>query len=115
MVKRVSAWLKIKPPTIVIPSGRRNSEPTPVPSASGSAPSNAAMVVIMMGRKAQRACFIDRIHRRFSFPPLRIQREVNHHDGVLLHQSYQQNDAYHSYDVQLHVEGQQGQQRAHSG
>ena len=39
---------------MVIPKGRRNSEPTPVPSASGKPPSNAAMVVIMMGRKRRR-------------------------------------------------------------
>ena len=51
MVNSVSAWLTISPPTIVIPSGRRNSDPVPVPSASGKPPSNAAMVVIMMGRK----------------------------------------------------------------
>ncbi len=36
---------------MVMPSGRRNSEPVPVPMASGTAPSMAAMVVIMMGRK----------------------------------------------------------------
>ncbi len=30
--------------------GRRSSEPTPVPRASGSAPNSAAMVVMMIGR-----------------------------------------------------------------
>src|SRR5947208_11306028 len=33
------------------PSGRRNSEPVPVPSSMGSAPSMAAKVVMRMGRK----------------------------------------------------------------
>ena len=33
---------------------RRSSEPVPVPSASGTPPSRAAMVVIMMGRKRSR-------------------------------------------------------------
>ena len=33
------------------PSGRRNSLPAPCESASGSAPSSAASVVIMIGRK----------------------------------------------------------------
>ena len=32
------------------PSGRRSSDPVPVPNASGNAPSNAAIVVIMIGR-----------------------------------------------------------------
>ena len=47
----MSNWLTSSPPTIVMPSGWRNSEPVPVPSASGSPPSSAAMVVIMIGRK----------------------------------------------------------------
>ena len=35
---------------MVIPSGCRNSDPVPVPSASGNPPSSAAIVVIMIGR-----------------------------------------------------------------
>ena len=37
-----------------MPSGRRSSEPGPVATISGKAPSSAAMVVIMMGRKRSR-------------------------------------------------------------
>ena len=54
MVNSVSIWLKIRPPIIVMPSGRRSSDPVPVPSASGTPPNRAAMVVIMMGRKRSR-------------------------------------------------------------
>ena len=36
------------------PNGRRSSDPVPVPTARGKAPSSAAMVVIMMGRKRSR-------------------------------------------------------------
>ena len=36
---------------MVIPSGRRSSEPVPVPKASGNAPNSAAIVVIRIGRK----------------------------------------------------------------
>ena len=50
----VSTWLTISPPTMAMPSGRRSSEPMPVPSASGKPPSSAAMVVIMIGRKRSR-------------------------------------------------------------
>ncbi len=39
---------------MAMPSGRRISAPSPAPSASGSAPSMAASVVIMIGRKRSR-------------------------------------------------------------
>ena len=39
------------PPTTTKPSGRRDAPSAPYPSAMGSAPSNAAAVVIMIGRK----------------------------------------------------------------
>ena len=48
---KVNTCESSRPPTTAMPSGRRNSEPVPMPSASGTAPSSAAMVVIMMGRK----------------------------------------------------------------
>ncbi len=50
----VSTWLTSNPPTMEMPSGRRISVPSPVASASGSAPAMAAQVVIMMGRKRSR-------------------------------------------------------------
>ena len=46
--------LMTSPPTIVIPSGRRNSAPSPKPIASGTAPNIAAIVVMMIGRKRLR-------------------------------------------------------------
>ena len=51
VVYSVSIWLTKRPPTIETPSGRRSSAPSPKPIASGSAPSAAAIVVIMIGRK----------------------------------------------------------------
>ena len=54
VVNSVSTWLTISPPTMVMPSGWRSSEPTPRPSISGSAASSAAMVVIRIGRKRSR-------------------------------------------------------------
>src|SRR6267143_692468 len=41
----------MRPPTMLMPRGRRSSEPVPVPKARGRAPKRAAMVVIRMGRK----------------------------------------------------------------
>jgi hypothetical protein len=46
---------------------------------------------------------------------LHLQREVDHHDGVLLHDADQQDDADQPDDIQLHVEEQQRQQRAGAG
>ncbi len=54
VVNSVSTWLTSSPPTMVMPSGWRSSEPTPVPSIRGRAPSRAAMVVIRIGRKRSR-------------------------------------------------------------
>ncbi len=51
MVNKVSIWLTIRPPMMASPSGRRSSEPVPVPTSSGKAPSIAARVVIRIGRK----------------------------------------------------------------
>jgi hypothetical protein len=41
----------IDPPTIEMPSGWRSSAPSPKPIANGTAPSIAAEVVVMIGRK----------------------------------------------------------------
>ena len=46
---------------MVMPSGRRSSEPVPVPSASGRPPRSAAIVVIMIGPEAQQARLVDRL------------------------------------------------------
>ena len=48
---RVMIWENASPPTTARPSGRRASAPAPCPSAIGSVPMSAAMVVIMIGRK----------------------------------------------------------------
>ena len=112
VVNSVNAWLTIKPPTIVMPSGRRNSEPTPVPNASGRPPSSAAAVVIIIGRK--RKWHASRIASSGDFPSfLRIQRKVDHHDRVLFHQTDQQNNPDQSNDVQLAVHQFQRQQCSH--
>ena len=48
------------PPTMAMPSGRRSSEPAPVPNAIGKPPNSAAMVVIMMGRnRSKHAWWMD--------------------------------------------------------
>ena len=100
---------------MVMPSGWRNSQPVPAPRASGNPPSSAAMVVIMMGRKRKQARLVDGLLRRLVLLPFRLQREVDHHDGVLLHDADQQDDADQRDHVQVVAGDQQRQNCAHAG
>ena len=60
---------------------------------SAGCPSCAAMVVIMIGRKRTMRRFEDRLLRRHVVAALPLQREVDHHDGVLLHDADQHDHA----------------------
>ena len=101
VVYSVSIWLTIRPPMMAMPSGRRSSEPVPVPKASGTAPNNAAMVVMRIGRK--RSMHASKIASAVFLPPLALglQRKIDHHDGVLLHDADQQHDADDGNDIQV--------------
>ena len=97
-----------------MPSGNRNSAPVPLSTASGSAPNSAASVVIMIGRKRSRqACTIA------SSPTcpgaLRLQREVDHHDRVLLDDAHQEDDADQADHGQILPEQHQRQDGADTG
>ena len=81
--------------------GRRNSEPVPVPSASGMPPSSAASVVIMIGRNRSRLA--SRIASSgclcsFAFG---FEREVDHHDRVLLHDADEQHETDERDDAEV--------------
>ena len=78
---------------MVTPSGFRSSEPVPPSSASGSAPNRAASVVIMIGRKRSRLACTMESRGRQALRALGLEREVDHHDGVLLDDAHQQHDA----------------------
>ena len=65
--------------------------------------------------EAQQAGFIDRVDRRLAFLALRFQREVDHHDGVLLHDTDQQDDADQGHHAQIQVEQHEREDRAHAG
>ena len=89
----------MRPPTIAMPSGRRSSEPVPVPSASGSAGEQRRQRRHQDRAKAQQRRLEDRILRRPVLRALGIEREVDHHDGVLLDDADQQDDADERDDV----------------
>ena len=57
VVKTVSNWLTSRPPKMAMPSGRRSSAPSPMPSIRGTADSRAAMVVIRIGRNRSTAAW----------------------------------------------------------
>jgi hypothetical protein len=73
------------------------------------------MVVIMIGRKRSRqACRIDCFGAQMLLA-LGLQREVDHHDAVLLDDADQQDDADQRDHRQVEVEDHQHQQRADAG
>ena len=84
VVNRVSIWLMISPPMMAIPSGRRSSDPAPVPRARGSDANMAAMVVIMIGLNRSRQRMINGVARGFASRSLGAEREVDYHDAVFL-------------------------------
>ena len=100
---------------MVMPSGRRISEPGPVPNTSGSAPSSAASVVIRIGRK--RSMQASKIACSGVEPAvaLGLEREVDHDDAVLLHDADQEDDPDEGDQRQLGPEHLQRQQRAEAG
>ena len=85
---------------MVMPSGCRNSDPVPRPSASGKPPNSAAMVVIMMGRKRSRRSLKNRFFGRLVLFAFRLQRKVDHHDGVFLYDADQQDDPDQTHHAQ---------------
>ena len=65
--------------------------------------------------EAQQARLVDGVARRQAFDALGFQREVDHHDGVLLDDADQQDDADDGDDVEVVAEQHQRQQRADAG
>ena len=66
------------------------------------------------GTEAQNAGFINRLYRFLALIPFHVERDVDHHDGVLLHESDEQNDPDGTDHVQFVVRQQQRQQRPHA-
>ena len=66
----VSNWLTISPPIIVMPSGRRSSDPMPVPKRERQGPEQRRHGGHQDGTETQQARLIDRVARS-SCPPLR--------------------------------------------
>ena len=69
----------------------------------------------MIGRKRTLAAFDDRLGRRLVLLPLRLEREVDHHDGVLLHDADEHDHADEAVDVEIEAEEHERDQRAERG
>mgnify|MGYP003347012436 CR=1 FL=1 len=67
------------------------------------------------GPETQHAGLADGQRRGHAVVALLLQREVDHHDRVLLHDADQHHDADGGDDGQLHAEELQRDQRAHRG
>ena len=66
----------------------------------------------MIGRKRIEAALVDRLGGALALVPLGLEREVDLHDRVLLHDADQHDEADEGVDVELDAEEQQREQRA---
>ena len=78
---------------MAMPSGRRISEPIPVTEGQRNACQQRRHRGHHDGPEAQQAGVVDGVGRVLSVLPLALQRKVDHHDAVLLHNADQQDDA----------------------
>src|SRR5579863_8962496 len=67
------------------------------------------------GAEAQQARLIDGLFGRLAFLTFRFEGEVDHHDGVLLDDTDQKNDAYKSNDIEIFLKQNQGGDGADTG
>ena len=65
--------------------------------------------------KAQQRGLVDRLARRFALVALRLEREVDHHDAVLLDDADQQNDADDRDNAEIAAVDHQRQECADAG
>ena len=87
----------------------------PVAIATGSEPTSAAIVVIMIGRNRTCARLHDGFCGRQFLLVLGLEREVHHHDRVLLHDPDEENDADEREHTELHVTDEEREQPAERG
>ena len=88
---------------IVMPSGRRSSDPGPSASASGKAPRHGGQRRHEDRTEAFHAGLANGLLRRQTPRPFGVEREVDKHDAVLLDDTDQQNDADKRDHRQVHA------------
>ncbi len=85
---------------MAMPSGRRSSEPRPVPNGQRNAAEQRGHGGHHDGAEAQQAGLVDRFGRVLAVLALGLEREVDDHDAVLLHNADEQDDADDADDAQ---------------
>ena len=99
---------------MAMPSGRRSSEPVPRLQGQRQGAEQGGHGGHHDRAEPQQAGLVNGLHGRQPFGALGVEREVNHHDGVLLHDADQQDDADQRDQRQVLAAQQQRQQRAHA-
>ena len=112
VVNSVSAWLTIRPPTIVKPSGWRNSEPGAVAQHQRHAAEQRRHGRHHDRTEAQERRLADRLGRRQAFLALGGDGEVDHHDAVLLHDADEQDRADEGDEAEFVAEQHERGERA---
>ena len=97
-----------------MPSGRRSSDPMPVPNRQRDSTQKRGHGGHHDGAKAQQAGLVNRLGRVHAPLPFTFQGEVDHHDAVLFHDADQQDDADDRHHAQILVKQNERQQRAHA-
>ena len=67
------------------------------------------------GTEAHQACLVDGFDGRQALFALGLQGKVDHHDGVLLHDSDEQENADQGHDAEIGAGDEQGENRADAG
>src|SRR6202166_2051833 len=66
------------------------------------------------GAESQQARLINSVNGILAALAFRFERKVDHHNGVLLNNSYQQDDSYERNDTEIRTRNQQGEKRSDS-
>jgi hypothetical protein len=75
----------------------------------------AARVVTLIGPKRNRLAWPIASSRGEALSALGVECEVDHRDGVRLHDADEQEDPDRGHDGEVHTDGEQGSQGAHPG
>ena len=100
---------------MVMPSGLRSSEPVPLSMRQRQRAEQRGERRHHDGPEAQQRRLDDGIARRQAARALGLEREVDHHDGVLLDDAHQQDDADQRHERQIEPGEHQRQHRADAG
>ena len=110
VVNSVSAWLTIRPPTIEMPSDCENVGAEAERERKRA--EDRGECRHHDGTEAHQAGLIDRLARGKPAVAFRLEREIDHHDGVLLDDADEEQDADEGEEREGRVRDDEGENRA---